>query len=127
MKTLKLILVGVTALTLSACAFDKNAGADDKRESEDNAYLRDKYSQVAGRYHGLVQGNPSEEIDLTLYPVQVPNGKNSRGETTFTYQLRAQYHWTDRVRDDLILEARYFYSGVPQTLSVSNFSSAATN
>jgi hypothetical protein len=131
MKALKFLFIFLMTLNLAACAFDKNTSVDDKRESEDNAFLNDKFDHIRGLYVGTVTakrefGEPVvKEINLTIYPVQVPNGRNSRGDVVYKPELRARYLQANSANTDLILGVKYFDTEIPASLSISNFSGSA--
>jgi hypothetical protein len=121
MKALKFLFIFLATLNLAACAFDKNSNVDDKREAEDTAFLREKFDRISGLYHGAVNSTSGpQEVDLTIYRVDVPNGTNSRGDVVSKPALRARYRRTDTVTTDVILIAKYLDSAVPARLSITN-------
>lgn len=109
MKTLKWFFFTLTALSLAACAFDKNSNTDTQRELEDNAALEAKFARVTGKYVGTINtGAEPQQVELSFYPYYKKNGQNSKGEDKYKPELRARYRLLNTVAPDVILSVGYY-------------------
>lgn len=87
---LKNLILAMTVLSLSACAFDQDKNADKQRENERNQALQKSYKPVIGTYKGtLTTADGAQEVDLVFFDLKVANGKNSDGSTRLVSQLHA--------------------------------------
>lgn len=89
---LKNLFLAVVALSLAACAFDKDKGMTDGDEIKRRELLKQSYQKVEGTYSGTIKTvNGLEEIQLVLTVLDEEAGDNSHKLPVMNPLLAAYY------------------------------------
>lgn len=125
MKTLKWILSTAIALTLTACAFDKNSNTDREKEIENRQKLVEQYAPVVGVYQGtFTTSTTTQNIELRFYIVDIPDGRNSDNQPKYRTALMARFD-RENVVDPVFMETSYLPQSGELFMSNENASLAA--
>ena len=86
------LILAVVALSLAACAFDKDTGLTDGDEINRRELLKQSYQAVEGTYSGTIKTvNGVEEIQLVLTVLDEDAGDNSNKLPVMNPLLGAYY------------------------------------
>lgn len=109
--------VGLTACGLHPTSDDTNQNT--RKEESDRQKLRETFGQIQGWYEGNLTTTTRTQVPtrIALFYVEIPNGKNSEGETKYLPVLKARYLRDDKPEDAQVLEARYVAESGDLTLS----------
>lgn len=107
----KLLLVTLTIGTLLGCSFGKSNSSDNRVEVDTRNRLSEKFALVAGHYTGTVESNPRQDVELSLYIIEVRSGKNSDGDDIFLPALKARFRRLASTQADIYMDARF----IPET------------
>ena len=109
---LKKMILALTVLTLSACAFDKDASKNNAKEVEETQRQKSTYDPITGVYTGQLR-TPSnrQDISITLFTLAEPVAPNSDRDDGFRWVLRANYKKINPVGMGYSLKARF----IPET------------
>lgn len=109
---IKLIMICLLSFVYLGCAFNNSRDEMDRTENKDieekNNVLRSKYGEITGFYEGTLQTKTEKRIvSLGIYILEVPEGKNSVGDTIMVPKLKAVYRQMSPVERPIVLDGRY--------------------
>lgn len=130
MSIFKLSVISLLSFLYLSCAFNNSRDEMDRRENKDieekNNDLRSKYGEITGFYQGILRTNTEERtVSLGIYILDVPEGKNSSGDTIMVPKLKAVYRQIFPIERPVVLDGRY----VPErgTLSFATADTPSTD
>ncbi|MEK2644569.1 hypothetical protein [Bdellovibrio sp. BCCA] len=109
---LKKLILSVAILSLAACAFDKDKSKNNSKEAADLQEQSNNFEKVVGTYGGkLTTPSSQQDVELRLFTLSEPIGKNSDGEDIYRLVLRGNYKKLNPVGPGYNFKIRY----IPQS------------
>lgn len=109
---LKKLILSVAMLSLAACAFDKDKSKNNSKEAADLQEQSVAYEKITGTYTGkLTTPSSQQDVELRLFTLSEPIGRNSNGDDIYRWVLRGNYKKLNPVGPGFNFKIRY----IPET------------